>query len=1065
MPKFTLARFFVLAALVMASNVVGYAVSASLFMSQEGAEAIPVFYLVLGLLSMPVSIGFSKVIDRVERTQLFRYLLLGALIWVGLLYSVMNLENLPTYYSIYISTSLIDLQINVLFWTLVSDYFTTLELERHTSFLAMGMTSGGLVGGVLVRLLTEHMPTQNLLLGLPMLYGVMIAVLGLIRRSDTAIATYHTKDPDLQWVSSLRTFPKLLSRYPIIVLLATSTALSVQLWGMSELQFFTIYSQEFAEQEDLTGFLGLLSAVFGAMELAVTYFVTRPLIREWGISRMNLVYPFTTLISFLGLTFNFRLPTAIVVNLNYETLYSSIAQPVQNLNYTAIPHRFAGRVRVIIDGLLYPTCQAATGGLLLAQQTFFSPFEMAVSGVILSFAFLFVGYLTSKTYLRSMLARLRSGSLDLDDIRDNLVQVPDSYTTEVSELLTSDDPSAQILGLELAARLKNPSQFLAEIQTLLLQANAEVQEAVVRFLATGNHPDFYRYLQVQLVSESEAVRETVLETLIAMHRSLSTIQLCFFLDDPSPGVQALACVAAWQHSPMEPLVQQSYEQAWQTFRTGSEMIARRAHQTMIRAIRRIGDRQLIPLLKEVLVGASAVVKQAGLETLATLATPDDHELEILAINELEHDDPQVRAAAINLLRVLQAEDALVLLVTSLEDPSLIVRQSVITAIATYGDVALSLVQGYLSDARQEVVEAAIAAIGQIRTRRAEDLLLQHLQPDYRRLARTLRWQEQIPSTASHWQPLAIALQDAHDRLLRRVLLVLSALGHAQLLQGMHQRLYSTDQRQRLNAVETLASLEQRRFVQPMLPLLESIAREPWQAELSKAAPTEGGLTPNQATLLLEILECDDRWIRIGAIMTLAAEHYPIPVKAITDDDFLVKTVAQTAAQFSPFQTNPEELLLSRLFFLKQVSILHNLPLDDLLQIDRTLKEQDFLKGEVIFKEGSYGEDFYLIYRGEVQILKQVKPRRAPGGSNRDYRLLSASQRQLARLQPGEFFGDMEFFDQLPRSSTAVAVTDCTLLALSKSDFYNLITQRPEVPLQMCRVLSLRVRDANRQLED
>lgn len=1064
MPKFTLARFFSLAALVMAANVLGYAVAASLFMSQEGAEAIPVFYLILGLLSIPISIGFSNVIDRVERTQLFCYLLLGALVWIYLLYSVMHLEHLPTYYSIYISTSLIDLQINVLFWTLVSDYFTTLELERHTPFLAMGMTSGGLVGGVLVRLLTEHMPTQNLLLGLPILYGLMIAVVWMIRRSDSAIATHHAKEPDPQWVSSLRTFPKLLSRYPIILLLATSTALSVQLWGMSELQFFTIYSQEFTDQEGLTGFLGLLSAVFGALELAVTYFVTRPLIREWGISRMNLLYPLTTLISFVGLTFNFRLPTAIVVNLNYETLYSSIAQPIQNLNYTAIPHRFAGRVRVIIDGLLYPTCQAVTGGLLLAQQAFFSPFEMAVSGVVLSMAFLAVGYLTSKTYLRSMLARLRSGSLDLDDIRDNLVQLPDSYTAEVSELLTSHDPSAQILGLELAARLKNPSQFLAEIQTLLLQANPEVQEAVVRFLATGNHPDFYRYLQVQLVSESEAVRETVLETLIAMQRSLSTIQLCFFLDDPSPSVQALACVAAWQHSPMEPMVQQAYERAWQTFRTSSEAIGRRARQTMIRGIRRIGDRQLIPLLKEVLMGASVTVKQAGLDTLATLATPDDPELEGLAIDELEHDEPQVRAAAINLLQVLQAEDALGLLVTSLEDSSAIVRQSAITAIATYGEVALPLVQSYLNATRQEVVEAAIAAIGQIHTRRAEDLLLLHLQPDYRRLTRTLRWQEQIPSRNPHWQPLAIALQDVHDRLLRRVLLVLSALGHAQLLQGMHQRLYAADQRQRLNAVEILASLEQRRFVQPILPLLESIAREPWQPALSSTRPSDGILTANQATLLLEILECDDRWIRIGAVMTLATEHYPIPVTAITDDDFLVKTVAQTAAQFSPFQTNPEELLLSRLFFLKQVSILQNLPLDDLLQIDRTLKEQDFLKGEVIFKEGSYGEDFYLIYRGTVQILKQVKshPARA---LERDRKLLNASQRQLARLQAGEFFGDMEFFDQLPRSTTAVAVTDCTLLALSKSDFYNLITQRPEVPLQMCRVLSLRVREANRQLEN
>jgi CRP-like cAMP-binding protein len=77
--------------------------------------------------------------------------------------------------------------------------------------------------------------------------------------------------------------------------------------------------------------------------------------------------------------------------------------------------------------------------------------------------------------------------------------------------------------------------------------------------------------------------------------------------------------------------------------------------------------------------------------------------------------------------------------------------------------------------------------------------------------------------------------------------------------------------------------------------------------------------------------------------------------------------------------------------------------------------------------------------------------------------LGESQQELARLGPGECFGEMALFDDSPRAAMAVAASDCALLTLDRSRFHSVLAQRPEMALEICRVLSVRLRDANERL--
>jgi hypothetical protein len=80
-----------------------------------------------------------------------------------------------------------------------------------------------------------------------------------------------------------------------------------------------------------------------------------------------------------------------------------------------------------------------------------------------------------------------------------------------------------------------------------------------------------------------------------------------------------------------------------------------------------------------------------------------------------------------------------------------------TNIAAYGKESLALAADCLLSSNPDVVKTAIAAIGQVRTQKASEILYQYLVPEFEQLEKTRRWQRQIPAEDPGWQPLAIAI--------------------------------------------------------------------------------------------------------------------------------------------------------------------------------------------------------------------------------------------------------------------------------------------------------------------
>jgi len=184
---------------------------------------------------------------------------------------------------------------------------------------------------------------------------------------------------------------------------------------------------------------------------------------------------------------------------------------------------------------------------------------------------------------------------------------------------------------------------------------------------------------------------------------------------------------------------------------------------------------------------------------------------------------------------------------------------------------------------------------------------------------------------------------------------------------------------------------------------------------------------------------------LETLSSLAHRHYVLPLLPLFEDQPAglpdPALLAELRDADDPFirAAAREEPLMNRLAFLKSVPLFSELSLDQLLALDTAMKRETYLPGEKIVCEGDVGDRMFIIFTGEVVVRKQ--------------------DRELAQLCPGQLFGEMSLFDEERRSATVAAHTDAELLSLDRDQFRSLAYQRPEIPMQLCKVLAARLRTA------
>ncbi len=1018
-----------LAALLATANTYGATLAASLFLSRAGARAIPLYFILYALLSIPVSLIFTQVIDRWRRPIVFGALLLTNAGLAIVAARIADTDFTPAFFGLFIAITIFE-QLNYsVFYVVLADYFTSDETNRSTGLIAVGMAIGGMIGGSLAGIGALAYSIPEMLYGLPVLLALTYLVFAVIRYRTVRLGEAEPQSEENLW-AGMASFLPLLTRYPIVPLLALGVFLNIFVQSIIEYQVFVVYTGKFTDEQALTGFLGAVISVLNVLTVATSFVLTAPLLARIGVARMNVAYPLMSVSAFLGLGGALSLPTAIYGHAVHDAWSRSVDAPVFNANYNAVPHRFIGRVRIFNDGLMYPLAMAIAGGALLLLQDNVSPRIITFVGLTGAIAFLVCGVAIRQAYSHGLMEMLRTGSLDLDAADSGMDRIPAAYHGDIRRLLESPDERSQSLGLELAARA-DARVFLREIEDLLSRAAGPVRSAFVRRFAGRLSADVATTIVALLHAEDPAVRASAAEALVASDYAFAEDTLFALMADPAGEVATIAAIEAYRRG-----VQiRAAESVFGALLLKSEPLRLRA----VQVIKRVLDPELLPLLARLREGATLPVLTAVLEAAAELGHHNASTTLPWARRALglEVSDGNLRRAAYRLLAACgEADDAMPMLAAGLGEPLKEVRSAAAVGLASYGEDALPLVREALYSGNDQREDAAIEAAGRIGGPAATDMLFRHLTERYfTAVRRNVRWLALLPPfdelrPKDRWAPLFAALIDNNKRALDTSLAVLGALGYRRTLKAMRRILAGGDGHVHALAVRAIAHIGHRRFVQPLLPMLET--------GLDGAAARRGaGTDDDRDAMLAAALDDPNPWIRAGAV--LCARRAP----TATENHAVVQDAVAVVTANAPTR----EPIMNRLLFLKTVPLFEGLSLDDLLSVDAALGQEEYLAGETIVRQGEAGATLFLLARGNASVRLGA----------------DAGGKEVAQLQPGEFFGEMSLFDDQPRSATVVALGDCTLLTLERDRFSTLVQQRPDVLLQICKMFGSRLRETNRRL--
>ncbi len=136
--------------------------------------------------------------------------------------------------------------------------------------------------------------------------------------------------------------------------------------------------------------------------------------------------------------------------------------------------------------------------------------------------------------------------------------------------------------------------------------------------------------------------------------------------------------------------------------------------------------------------------------------------------------------------------------------------------------------------------------------------------------------------------------------------------------------------------------------------------------------------------------------------------------------------------------------MDRTTLLKNIALFDDLAADELQALEQRFEEKKVKAGEDVFVAGKEGDTLYLIQEGAVDIHT---------GDGK-------AKTTLTSLFHGQIFGELSLFDGSPRSATATATKDSTLLTLERDDFTAFIKSKPDAGIKIMSELAQRIRATN-----
>jgi hypothetical protein len=492
-----LLQFGLFGLLLQTGMGIGFAAGDAAFLSNVGADRLPVIFLLTPLVMVVYTAVFSVLmvrfsIDHVVDVTLALLIAGGAILWGLIELAPQGPFQTGLYYVLKLYLAMWYIALYTLFWNFTDAYFDIQDAKRLFPLFAAFCALGTTLGALIVSLFAAVLPMHGFLLVWAGVAFATAPVARLLRRRWTRIAD---TDVDLGEESGgvkrqLGAVARTFRISPYAVALTLTLFVTLLMTNLAEFQYSTVL-QEGRSEAELAALFGRLYAGANIFNLVVCLFVFNRLVTRIGVRNVALILPATYFAVFGVFFLAGGELAALAAFFAYHGVLTSIEYNNQNLLFNATPSDVKRPFRTVVEGLCEPTASLLAGAFLLVMAKHMDMRELSGIGVLLGAVLIGVVMALRHYYPAAMEANMRRGWLNFGD-RGRLAPPASAEAAEPSEaaatlLAAASDPSPKTRrsALEALSRVAGPADI--ELVSPLVEAlpglDRESRAMILRILA------------------------------------------------------------------------------------------------------------------------------------------------------------------------------------------------------------------------------------------------------------------------------------------------------------------------------------------------------------------------------------------------------------------------------------------------------------------------------------------------------------------------------------------------------------------------------------------------------
>lgn len=1051
--------FLALFLLLIMGTEIGSGVSMSLFLTNAGADKLPLMFLMAAVLNFFVVITYMFLTSRLSNKAIFM-LLLG-ISGVILLITRQALPFFPgvSSYVLYAMFEFLFSSINLHFSVYIADYFDTRESKRLVPIIFSGARVGGVIGGIILTFLAPVVGSSNIIF---IWIGVLVLAAGLLtiidRKFPRQVFDYErTSKESTMFFRHIKSGLQFLKGSALLKSLAGGFFLLGLLTLIIKYLYSNIFVATFPREDQLTAFYGMYIMVSNILAFILQLSLTNRIIDSYGLGAANTVYAVCFTSGFMALVANYGFLSAIWARFTDEQLETVFQDPVEGLLYNAVPDHERARAKALSSGLIKPLSEISGSIFLQLIKGLLTNHSIAIIGLMISAVYFAAVQVQNKGYVDGLMKMVKDNTLNLDELSN--LRWEKASRNDLKALYTlaeSNDEISRRGAVTLLLHLDEDIDFSRLTKGFFLW-KPEIQEDFLRNYFRRKHATDIKFLLEALQQTEPGVKKLIIEFFIETQNSDAAPIIEKFMEQDED--------LQLQNNAIRYFIITGFSGKGAADRKLQNRLAD-DNENIISAnlslILDLFDEKYIYYLLDKIHHKNRNIVIKAVNTLAEVYQTRGREYSEIRdmMEQLIHTGAYHETkAAVKILGKRAGEREKEILIKLLDNPSPILTQLIISILAeNYPDNFPEYLK-ILNDPSYSLIlkENVILLMRELKNLQQHHLLelkeiLKNLIRGYFELVMEQHvLKREVLKECTRQGCLLLELHERNKTHIRIMILkLLEILLHQKVVLSIEKALITKNPRLISNAMELFENLWDKKQAKGLISLLHPVGDE---EEIASCPEFFGGekLTPDEILKKYLTLE-NERWNICASLLLLKDKPQFIPGFNIelflTHKDFLVKEAAQSLLETTETKRGVTAGMLTtieKVMFLQSAPLFKSLKMDELKVIADICKERYATPGEMIIERGEVGFTMYIIAEGEVEVFLPDNP-----------------PVKLTVLKDTDFFGEMALFSSDVRSASCKALTPVKLLCIEREHFLNLIYEKPDISVEIIKVLSDRIRRADQQ---